>query len=265
MSDQIIDLHTWLQAPPGRYLLDWEQRCYEQAVVDIFGYHGVQLGLPMLDTLAANRMAHHWMVLEQCGGQELQRPPALLADFTALPFASASLDLVTLPHTLELSSDPHACLREVERVLVPEGRVVLSGFNPLSLWGLAQRRTRLYRRLRPGQRLYLPESVELLGFGRLRDWLRLLGLELEQLHFGGYRWAVRSQKNLDRLAWMEPLGARWWPILGAAYCMVAVKRVRGMRLISPAWEQLSVRSGARMPVAQCHKPDTLLPRTPRSL
>ena len=37
-------------------------------------------------------------------------------------------------------------LREVERVLVPEGRVVIFGLNPMSLWGLRQRRAHLYRR-----------------------------------------------------------------------------------------------------------------------
>ncbi|WP_223717365.1 class I SAM-dependent methyltransferase, partial [Escherichia fergusonii] len=66
-------------------------------------------------------------------------PVALRCDFHALPFPANSLDLVVLPHALELASDPHETLREVERVLVPEGRVVILGFNPASLWGLWQR------------------------------------------------------------------------------------------------------------------------------
>jgi hypothetical protein len=52
---------------------------------------------------------------------------------------------VVLPHALELARDPHHALREVERVLVPEGRVVISGFNPASLWGLRQRAGRMRR------------------------------------------------------------------------------------------------------------------------
>lgn len=55
-----------------------------------------------------------------------------------------------------MSIDPHAALREVERVLVPEGRVVISGLNPTSLWGLRQRRARVYQRLGKGT-LYLPD------------------------------------------------------------------------------------------------------------
>ena len=254
MSDQIIGLHEWFETPPGQYLLDWERRCFEQGVADIFGYHGLQLGLPILDTLAANRMPHHWRAVDTTlpawGGVAI----SLRTDFTALPFAPVSLDLVTLPHTLELSLDPHATLREVERVLVPEGRVVLSCINPVSLWGLAQRRARLYQRL-GGGRLYLPEVGEFIGYWRLRDWLRLLGFEVESVRFGCYRPAVRGQRALDRTAWMERLGDRWWPILGAAYFIVAIKRVHGMRLLSPSWKSAPVRSGGQVPVANRREPE----------
>ena len=254
MSDQIIGLHEWFETPPGQYLLDWERRCFEEGVADIFGYHGVQLGLPVLDTLAANRMPHHWHAVDEALPAWGGTPVSLRTDFTALPFAPASLDLVTLPHTLELSLDPHATLREVERVLVPEGRVVLSCINPVSLWGLAQRRARLYQRL-GGGRLYLPDAGEFLGYWRLRAWLRLLGFEVESVRFGCYRPAVRGQRALDRTAWMERLGDRWWPILGAAYFIVAIKRVHGMRLLSPSWKSAPVRSGGQVPVANRREPE----------
>ena len=254
MSDQIIGLHEWFETPPGQYLLDWERRCFEEGVADIFGYHSLQLGLPVLDTLAANRMPHHWRAVDTTLPAWGGVAASLRTDFTALPFAPASLDLVTLPHTLELSLDPHATLREVERVLVPEGRVVLSCINPVSLWGLAQRRARLYQRL-GGGRLYLPEAGEFIGYWRLRDWLRLLGFEVESVRFGCYRPAVRGQRALDRMAWMERLGDRWWPILGAAYFIVAIKRVHGMRLLSPSWKSVPVRSGSQVSVANRHAPD----------
>ena len=122
----------------------------------------------------------------------------MLTEFGALPFPEASLDLVVLPHTLELNTDPHATLREVERVLVPEGRVVICGLNPASLWGLRQRRAHLYRRLGFGE-LYLPNAGEFIGYWRLRDWLRLLSFEVESGRFGCYRPAVRTEK------WLRPL------------------------------------------------------------
>jgi len=263
MSDQIIGLHDWFDSPPGRYLLAWQQARFDEAVADIFGYHSLQLGMPLLDGLRANRMPYQWLALGPeaaagatggaavggAGDAGLQWHPAdLLAEPEALPFADASLDLIVLPHTLELSIDPHAALREVERVLVPEGRVVISGLNPTSLWGLRQRRARLYQRLGRGS-LYLPDVGEFIGYRRLRDWLRLLSFEVESARFGCYRPAVRSAQWLERFGWMDPLGERWWPILGAAYFLVAVKRVHGMRLLEPAWRNQRQRSTGTVPVA----------------
>ncbi len=263
MSDQIIGLHHWFASAPGRYLLAWEQARCDEAVADIFGYHSLQLGLPMLDGLRTNRMPHQWLAL---GADEAGSPGSavaghdmsgcgqrchvvdLFADPVALPFAEASLDLVVLPHTLELSIDPHAALREVVRVLVPEGRVVISGLNPASLWGLRQRRARIYQRL-GGNSLYLPDVGEFIGYRRLRDWLQLLSFEVESAHFGCYRPAVRSAHWLERFGWMDRLGDKWWPIFGAAYFLVAVKRVHGMRLLEPAWRNNRQRSAATVPVA----------------
>jgi SAM-dependent methyltransferase len=120
-------------------------------------------------------------------------------------FPESSLDLVVLPHTLELSRDPHATLREVSRVLVPEGRVVISGLNPTSLWGLRQRRGHLYQRW-GYDNLFLPKTGEFIGYWRLRDWLRLLDFEVESGRFGCYRPALTSQAWLDRFEWMDAAG-----------------------------------------------------------
>lgn len=253
-------MRDWFQTPPGRYLLDWERIQLDAAVADIFGYHALQLGLPEIDALQANRMPHRWLASGTSQGQELQQDDrdvpvarkrvsaALVTDFSALPFPQSSLDLVVLPHALELHPDPHATLREVERVLVPEGRVVICGLNPASLWGLRQRRGHLYQRMGFGE-LYLPQAGEFIGYWRLRDWLRLLSFEVESGHFGCYRPAVRSQKWLDRYSWMDAVGDRWWPILGAVYCVVAVKRVRGMRLLEPAWRISKSVAGKPVSVA----------------
>jgi SAM-dependent methyltransferase len=254
MSDRIIGLQDWLATPPGRYLLAWEQAQVDRAVADIFGYHALQLGLPALDALRTSRMSHRWLATDEVPPLADPAPTAapqaaLVTDFAALPFPAASLDLVLLPHTLESHSDPHATLREVERVLVPEGRVVICGMNPVSLWGLRQRRAHLYRRFGLGEP-YLPAANEYIGYWRLRDWLRLLNFEVEAGQFGGYRPAVRSETWLKRFDWLDPLGARWWPILGAAYCVVAVKRVHGMRLLGPAWKTVPNRAAAPVPLAR---------------
>ncbi|WP_394792430.1 class I SAM-dependent methyltransferase [Rhodoferax sp.] len=252
MGSEIIGLHNWLDTPPGRYLLDWECGRFDQAVADVFGYHALQLGLPELPGLQNNRIPHRWLASAAIRAPLATASPGLdatlVTDFSALPFSESSLDLMLLPHALELSPDPHATLREVERVLVPEGRVVISGFNPMSLWGLRQSRGRLYRRLGVGD-LYVPEVAHLIGYWRLRDWLRLLSFEVESVQFGCYRPSVRSEAWLNRFAWMDRVGERSLPILGAVYFVVAVKRVRGMRLLGPSWKAPKALANAPVPIA----------------
>jgi SAM-dependent methyltransferase len=235
----IIELASWLQTPPGQCLLHWEQQQIDQAVTDVFGYHALQLGLPQLDGLRNNRMPHRWLASESALHDPMSPPPAgaaLYCHFDALPFPSQSLDLVLLPHALELSRDPHLTLREVERVLVPEGRVMIFGFNPASMWGLRQRlgRARGAVGLDGRRALFLPRAGEMLGYWRLRDWLRLLSFEVEGGRFGCFRPPYKSTRWLERSAWMEGVGERWWPVFGAAYFLMAVKRVRGMRLVGLA-------------------------------
>ena len=221
-----------LQTPAGQYLLHWEQRLADELTVDWFGYHALQLGLPQLQALRHNRMPHRWLGLPW--GE--QGAADLLMDPCALPFPEDSLDLVVLPHSLELSPDPHATLREVARVLVPEGRLLILGLNPNSLWGWRQARDRLRRRW-GGSTLFLPETGEFIGTGRLRDWLSLLNFEMEPLRHGCYLPSVQTTQWQRRFEWMDRAGPRWWPFLGSVYAQVAIKRVHGMRLIEPVWRE----------------------------
>lgn len=253
----------WLRTPAGRYLLAWEQAHLDHAVADIFGFHALQLGLPELDGLRANRMPHRWV-----GSDDLEpsrtdidhltvQPAAvaLLCDYDALPFDSQSLDLVVLPHALELARDPHLTLREVERVLRPEGRVVIVGFNPASLWGLRQRLGRMRRGMGLGGRgpLFLPSEGDFIGYRRLRDWLRLLSFEVEAGRFGCYRPPVITERWLSRYEWAEKLGDRWWPVFGAVYSLTAVKRVRGMRLVGLVRKERVKAKAAPAVVAHHHQ------------
>jgi len=121
-------------------VLEWECAQFDHATEDIFGFRAAQAGLPEVDFLRCNRIPYRFSLGLDSGA-------TLIADPLQVPLANQSLDLLVLPHALELTDDPRHVLREVERVLVPEGRVVICGLNPVSLWGMRQRRARLYRRL----------------------------------------------------------------------------------------------------------------------
>ncbi len=232
----IPGLDAWLQSPQGSYVLEWEQAKIDVLVADIFGFHALQLGLPQVDYLRDNRIPLRLKAGES-GLVDVR------CDLRQLPFASASLDLVVLPHVLEFLPDPHQMLREVERVLIPEGQVVIAGFNPLSLWGL--------RRYLPGQREGLfPWNGNYLSVLRLKDWLALLGFEVDRGNFGCYAPPFEQSKWLQRCHFMEPAGDRWWGFAGGTYLLRAVKRVPGMRLVLPAWKERKARAKALAPITQ---------------
>ena len=243
----IITLDGWLQSPAGVYVRAWEQACLDELTADIFGFNALQIGLPQIDALAANRMPNKWQAASRvssadalalaAGGRQI----AVALDFTELPFASQSLDLVVLPHVLEFSVDPHQVLREVERVLIAEGQLIICGFNPASLWGLRQGMGRL------AHSPYLPLAGEFISMPRMKDWLKLLNLGVSRSHFGCYAPPCRTAHWLERFAFMERSGQRWWPYLGAVYMVQAIKRVKGMAIIGPAWTKTSATAPNTVP------------------
>ncbi len=221
----------WLQSPPGLYVLAWEQRCFDQIVADVFGFHAVQIGLPQINSLNENRMPLHAILIHSNDS----RTHALRFNWhliegnsTELPFASESLDLIVLPHVLEFATDPHQILREVDRVLRPEGRLIISGFNPASLWGARQYLSRLIGTP------YLPRDGQFISLIRIKDWLELLNFSLDRGHFGCYKFPLKGEPAMARMDFMEKMGNRWWPIFGAVFLVSAIKRQQGMRLIGPA-------------------------------
>ncbi len=219
-------LQDWFQTPLGQYLLEKERAYLDDVTPDIFGFHAIQLGLSHIDLLRESRITHRIRVA--AAGE-----PDLYARDNELPFAAQSIDLVVLPHVLEFSDEPHAILREVDRVMMPEGRLVILGFNPWSLWGL--------RSTLGFSRNEYPWDGRFVSLPRVKDWLALLGFDVNAGRLIAYSPPFDSEKLRRRFGFMEPAGDRWWAVGGAVYMLQAVKRVRGMRLITPAWQEIAAR------------------------
>jgi SAM-dependent methyltransferase len=230
----IPGLDRWLASLPGRHVLAWEQGQVDELVADVFGYHALQIGLPQADFLRANRIPLRQKAAD-IGCTDF------LCQYAALPIASNSTDLVILPHVLEFSDEPHQILREVERILIPEGQVIVIGFNPLSLWGVKRRFDR------SGE---FPWNGSYLSLNRLKDWLKLLGFEVDRSSLGCYL------PPIERLQWLQcrpgaaRFGERWWSFSGGVYVLRAIKRTHGMRLITPDWKKKPVRAKALRPIIQ---------------
>src|SRR4051794_1282841 len=100
----IIALDLWLQSPAGSYVRAFEQACLDELTADIFGFNAVQIGVPQIDALAANRMPNKWQAATRASTRDelmfatRSKQVAVAVDFADLPFASQSIDLVVLPH-----------------------------------------------------------------------------------------------------------------------------------------------------------------------
>lgn len=226
-------LHDWLSTPLGSYVLEQERAYLDEAVTDIFGFNAVQLGLAHIDFLQASRIPYKYTIAPTEGA-------TIRAQFDALPIESQSVDLLILPHILEFADNPHEILREVDRVMMPEGRVIILGFNPWSLWGA--KRAMTYREKD------FPWRGHFVSLVRLKDWLALLGFDVSAGKLACYVPPCKSEKWLERFAFMEAAGDRWWGIAGGVYMLQAIKRVHGVRLITPNWRNKQERAQNLAPV-----------------
>lgn len=207
---------TWFTTPLGARLLATETRLAGTMLADAFGQDGVQLGqwggphafAPSLQT------RHHVRVACTEQAAQTAQPPVIRAQPGRLPFASDSVDVLLLPHVLEFAASPHAVLREAERVLLGEGRLLIFGFNP---WGLFGLRRCLGAREFPWQGRFISER-------RLRDWLKLLGLDVVAVRRYGFWPPLQHAGILDGLRGLERIGPRYLAFAAGAYALLARKR-----------------------------------------
>lgn len=245
-----------LGAPTAQRLQQWAQAQADAHLANVFGFHALQASGGAWDALRANRMPHRWrarLEFEQPSVPEQAQSAHLTFDSRTWPWPAESLDLVVLPFALERSADAHCCLREVERVLIPEGHLFLLGLNPWSTWG--QRLAREQRRLRDSPMGLSAWPQQPLAPGRVRDWLRLLGFEVQVVSFTGWTPTWHTEAWVQRWQWMDVIGQRWCPLVAGAYMLMATKRVAASRIWGlPARVRLRQRPVLSHPVAPRQDP-----------
>ncbi|MCW9025162.1 MAG: class I SAM-dependent methyltransferase [Gammaproteobacteria bacterium] len=223
-------LYDWYQSQTGQRLQEMEKDVLDNLLPDLFGYHLLYLGHPdQVTHLAASRVSHR-MVMNICTDKAHTPdfPECFQAEVHRFPIETDSIDVVVLPHMLEFSRFPHDVLRETERVLIPEGHVVILGFNPFSFWMLW--------RLVLGWRGHLPWCGAFRSVNRMKDWLALLGFDVVSNRYYFFKPPVKHPSLLNKLGFLERLGQRFWPILGGSYAIVARKRVVTLTPIKPSWK-----------------------------
>jgi SAM-dependent methyltransferase len=244
--DRTTALKTWWDGSLGRALLAAESELLGEALDDVFGWELIQIGAwgSGRELLAGSRTRRQTVLAPPgfpCGADIIGRP-------SQLPVASDSIDAAVLPHTLEFATDPYAIVREVDRVLVGEGQLLVLGFRPWSVWGMRARWSR--SGFPPGLRRVLSDRL-------LREWLVLLGYEV-----------VAAQRYLYCSPWSAGLSAGegtgrilrrglTHPLPASAYLLKARKRVYTLTPIRPRIrEKPAVLGGLVKPTTRLVKPTT---------
>ena len=215
-SDITTALESWYARDRGQYLLDNLRQSLQPTLDLTFGYHILQVGPIHSDVLLSASPINHRIISSEGTAQGI----GMVAEVDQLPLESDSVDAVLAFHCLEFCAQPHATLRELHRVLTPQGHLILVGFNPYSLLG-AQARVRSLA----GGALWGQHSP--LSSHRVQDWLNLLGCEVESVQ----RLYSLPPLGSGRLRqWMESAD-RWCqrhkaPI-GGLYVVHAIKQVAG--------------------------------------
>jgi SAM-dependent methyltransferase len=206
----------WFEGPLGARVLREEAVLATLALDTVFGFELLQMGAwgPACHLLAGARTQHTTLV-----APEVSAGVTLCAPLETLPFRSDSIDAILLPHTLELVEDPYAVLREAERVLTGEGCLMICGFNPFSGWGARRLFGRYF-----GRPAFPPQTQRMLSERRLRDWVALLGFDVDSVH--GYLGFLPLNGGTGEVQPKRALRA-------GAYLLKARKRVSTLTLVRP--------------------------------
>jgi len=214
LPSRVASLRHWYRRPLGSLLAEAELTALESELPTLFGYHLLVIDPPWEQCrLKDSRIPHH--VIQSV--EPLTRQDAGLGgSVDNWPIMSDSIDAIVLPHTLELTGDPHQVLREADRSLIPDGHLVILGFNPRSLWGM--------RRVLPCRRDHMPWGSQFLSMNRIKDWLGLLGFDTLHCHYLFQRPPVQNRRLLEKLHLHGPSIGYGRKYLSASYILVARKR-----------------------------------------
>lgn len=218
MRNKYRDYQTWYENDEGLFVRSQLDEYLAQHLQAIFGYYAIESGVlaHSHNFLAKSRINHCYRA-----GQEM--PVDILAKPEFLPVMADNVDLFIATHVLECSRYPHQVLREIDRVLVPEGHCFIIGFNPISLAGLEN----LFLRQKAGENA---QKYQLRRASKTKEWLKVLGYDIIDTRYFGYRSACLNKYPLlstiwRSFLWLENLGHRYFPALGSVFVIHAKKQV----------------------------------------
>ncbi len=221
-------LWEWYQTPLGKALAEEENAHLETVLPMLFGYYLLQMGKPFEPSYLGSSLIRKKFIMKQCALQ--CNDNGLVSSATSLAIASDSVDVVILPHVLELQVNPHQVLREVDRVLVAEGHVVILGFNPWGMWGVRNWAAR--------GKSTPPWCANFLSPFRVKDWLRLLNFDLQMAATFFHKPPINTNYVQNHLSRWDAVSRKLWPAFGGSYILVAKKEVLTLTKIPKRWRPM---------------------------
>jgi len=216
-------LQEWYATPAGKNLYKELLLKLEKLLPNLFGYHALQMGglSDEIDLISSSKIGQKiYMALDAEQGNVAANP-------LALPFPQNTLDLIVLPHTLDFSPEPHQVLREIHRVLISEGHLVIIGFNPVSMMGI--NRLMLIRSQRA------PWAGHFYTARRLKDWLSLLGFKVMQINHAGLQPPIQNVRIQQRMQFLNKAERIGLSRLGGLQILVAKKRELALTPLPQPW------------------------------
>ena len=214
---------SWQDLPNGELIVANINQTLAPWWPKFFGYHLLKIGALSGEIDSSQSPIKHQLTLI-----EQAQKCNLVGDIDDLPLLEHSVDVCVLAHALEFSLDPHHVVREANRVLIPNGYLVITGFNPFSLAGLNQ--------FIPYRRNKTPWNERLFSPMRVKDWLHLMGFEIQlDKRFLHSTLARQVTQGVISNHWHN-IASRYFPSLGSVYVIVAKKRVLPLTPIKAKWQ-----------------------------
>jgi SAM-dependent methyltransferase len=214
-KSKIIEMCPWYQGITGSMVMDLESARLRRLLPRLYGEYALQLGGPSgLSMLDSSPIKHAYHI-----------DPSH-ADFTQLPFAPNSIDLVLLPHVLEFLDSPRQLLSQCYQMLAPHGHLVIFGFSPWSLWGL-------WRWF--SKRQGLPWSGKFWPLSKVTYWLDEIGYTTLKTNHLCFHWPTKSPFWAKYQFVFEVVGQFCWSDLGSVYMLVVQKQMHTMTPIRASW------------------------------
>ena len=170
---EISYLERWLSEGAGVMLHDTERAICDELLPNYYGDVLLQAGIPSAPIYQKSATRRQIMMGVSGGAGELIGNPG------QLPFANESIDVLVAQHLLDVGARPQFLVQELARTILPMGRLIVIGFNPLSLWSCR----RVLAATRKGHEVQWGLAPR-----RLLDWLNLLNFKIDRIEFGGFGW-----------------------------------------------------------------------------